>query len=109
MIFQALNKTSKGLEIGAGCISAVTNVTHSLARKVFDDLKKKNQTLMKINLSEAFDKYNLISALHSFLSTQDDTYKKVLPPLILLSDEEQKELILKTKNLKFLFNKGMAA
>ena len=39
-------KLLKGLEIGcAGCISAVTNVTHSLARKVFDDFeKKKNQT-----------------------------------------------------------------
>ena len=70
--------------------------------------KLKNQTHNEklILVRETFDKYNLISALHSFLSTQDDTYKKVLPPLILLSDEEQKELILKTKNLKFLFNKG---
>ncbi len=106
-------KLLKGLEIGcAGCISAVTNVTHSLARKVFDDFeKKKNQTDNEklILVRETFDKYNLISALHSFLSTQDDIYKKVLPPLILLSDEEQKELISKTKNLKFFFNKGMAA
>ena len=31
-------KLLKGLELGcSGCISAVTNVTHSLARKVFDD------------------------------------------------------------------------
>ena len=35
-------KLLKGLEIGcAGCISAVTNVTHSLARKVFDDFEKR--------------------------------------------------------------------
>ena len=35
-------KLLKGLEIGcSGCISAVTNVTHSLARKVFDDYEIK--------------------------------------------------------------------
>ena len=39
-------KLLKGLELGcSGCISAVTNVTHSLARKVFDDFEnKKTQT-----------------------------------------------------------------
>ena len=42
-------KLLKGLELGcSGCISAVTNVTHSLARKVFDDFEKKNnKQLMK--------------------------------------------------------------
>ena len=35
-------KLLKGLELGcSGCISAVTNVTHSLARKVFDDFENK--------------------------------------------------------------------
>jgi len=35
-------KLLKGLELGcSGCISAITNVTHSLARKVFDDFEKK--------------------------------------------------------------------
>ena len=39
-------KLLKGLELGcSGCISAVTNVTHSLARKVYDDFEnKKTQT-----------------------------------------------------------------
>ena len=39
-------KLLKGLELGcSGCISAVTNVTHSLARQVFDDFEdRKNQT-----------------------------------------------------------------
>ncbi len=38
-------KLLKGLKLGcSGCISAVTNVTHSLARQVFDDFEhKKNQ------------------------------------------------------------------
>ena len=98
-------KLLKGLELGcAGCISAVTNVTHSLARKVFDDFEKKetqsaNDKLIEVR--ETFDQYNLISALHSFLSTKDSKYKKVLPPLILLPQEKQKELIKKLNNLKF--------
>ena len=68
-------KLLKGLELGcSGCISAVTNVTHSLARKVFDDFENKisqskNEKL--INVRETFDQFNLISALHSFLSTKD--------------------------------------
>ena len=34
-------KLLNGLELGcSGCISAVTNLTHSLARKVFDDFEK---------------------------------------------------------------------
>jgi 4-hydroxy-tetrahydrodipicolinate synthase len=106
-------KLLKGLELGcSGCISAVTNVTHSLARKVFDDFEKKetqsaNEKLVAVR--EIFDQYNLISALHSYLSTKNKNYKKVLPPLILLSQEEQKELINKLNSLKFIFDKNLAA
>ena len=106
-------KLLKGLEFGcSGCISAITNVTHSLARKVFDDFeKKKNQSVNEklMAVRKTFDQYNLISALHSFLSTKENKYKKVLPPLILLSQEEQKELIDKLNNLKFIFDKNLAA
>ena len=102
-------KLLKGLELGcSGCISAVTNVTHSLARKVFDDFEtKKNQTKNEqlINVRETFDQYNLISALHSFLAAGDDKFKNILPPLILLSNEKQKELIEKLNNLKFISKK----
>ena len=76
-------KLLKGLELGcSGCISAVTNVTHSLARKVFDDFEKKvpqskNEKL--INVRETFDQFNLISALHSFLSIKDEKFKNILP------------------------------
>ena len=85
------------------CISAVTNVTHSLARKVFDDFEnKKNQTKndQLIAVRETFDQYNLISALHSFHSIKDQNYKNILPPLTLLSEEKQKELIEKLNELK---------
>jgi 4-hydroxy-tetrahydrodipicolinate synthase len=106
-------KLLKGLELGcSGCISAVTNVTHSLARKVFDDFEKKETQVVNeklISVRETFDQYNLISALHSFLSIKNANYKKVLPQLILLSPEKQNELVNKLNNLKFIFDKNLAA
>jgi 4-hydroxy-tetrahydrodipicolinate synthase len=106
-------KLLKGLELGcSGCISAVTNVTHSLARKVFDDFEnKKTQTKndQLINVRETFDQYNLISALHSFLAVKDEKFKNILPPLILLSQAKQKELINKLNDLKFIIDKNLAA
>ena len=65
-------KLLKGLKLGnSGIISAICNVTAPLARKVFDDFEnKKEQTSNErlILIRETFDKYNLISALHSFMS-----------------------------------------
>ena len=55
-------KLLKGLELGcSGCISAVTNVTHSLARKVFDDFGNKTKQTVNsklISVRETFDQYN---------------------------------------------------
>ena len=106
-------KLLKGLELGcAGCISAVTNVTHYLARQVFDDFEeKKVQTKNRqlIAVREVFDQYNLISALHSFHSIKDENYKNILPPLTLLSEEKQKELVEKLNKLKFTSEKNLAA
>ena len=106
-------KLLKGLKLScSGCISAVTNVTHSLARKVFDDFENK-QTQTKndqlINVRETFDHHNLISALHSFLALKDEKFKNLLPPLVLLSQEKQKELIDKLNNLKFISEDNLAA
>ena len=106
-------KLLKGLELGcSGCISAVTNVTHSLARKVFDDYENKktqSKNVQLINVRETFDQYNLISALHSFLSIKDENFKNILPPLILLSQEKQKELLDKLNKLEFVIEKNLAA
>ncbi|MDC0511331.1 dihydrodipicolinate synthase family protein [Pelagibacteraceae bacterium] len=105
-------KLLKGLELDcSGCISAVTNVTHSLARKVFDDFEnKKPQTKNEqlINVRQVFDQYNLISALHSFLALKDEEFKNILPPLILLSQEKKKELINKLNSLQFISEKNLA-
>ena len=106
-------KLLKGLEKGSsGVISAVTNSTHFLARKVFDDFENKiPQTKIDqlIGVREAFDGYNLISALHSFHSIKDENYKNILPPLTLLSEEKQNELIKKLNELKFTSEKNLAA
>ena len=106
-------KLLKGLKIGcSGCISAVTNVTHSLARKVFDDFEnKKNQSKNEqlIKVRETFDQYNLISALHSFLSDRNKKFSNILPPLVLLSDEKKRELNAKLNELKFNLGDNLAA
>jgi len=106
-------KLLKGLELGcSGIISAVCNVTAPLARKVYDDFhNKKKQTFNEklCLIRGAFDKYNLISGLHSFMSLEDKKYKKILPPLSLLSGTQQKELISKLKDLNFFPDKNMAA
>ena len=98
-------KLLKGLELGcSGIISAICNVTAPLARKVYDDFNNKkkqtfNERLCKIR--KIFDKYNLISAVHSFMSVEDEKYKIILPPLSLLSKEEEKKMIDELKNLDF--------
>ena len=106
-------KLLKGLEKGSsGVISAVTNSTHSLARKVFDDFENKmpqTKNDQLIGVRETFDGYNLISALHSFHSIKDENYKNILPPLTLLSEQKLKELIEKLNKLKFISKKNLAA
>ena len=106
-------KLLKSLELGcAGTISAITQVTHSLARKVFDDFEKKEKQTQNdklIAVRETFDQFNLISALHSYFSLKDENFKNLLPPLILLSEKEKKDLIKKLDDLKFTQRKNKAA
>ena len=106
-------KLLKGLELGcSGIISAICNVTASLARKVFDDFaNKKKQTFNEklCAVRKVFDENNLISALHSFMSFKDKKYSIVLPPLSLLSKEEEKQMMSKLKKLDFFPERNIAA
>jgi len=106
-------KLLKGLELGnSGIISAVCNVTAPLARKVYDDFNnKKTQTFNKklCEIRKVFDNYNLISGLHSFMSVENEKYKRILPPLSLLSETQQKEMMSKLKELDFFPEKNIAA
>ena len=107
------SKLLKGLEIGcSGCISAIANVTHKLAREVFDNFEKnKPQTTNEklIMVRRIFDNYNLISGLHSYMSTKNSKFKNLLPPLTLLNSKDSKELNKKLENIKFDLNKNIAA
>ena len=106
-------KLVRGLELGnSGIISAICNVTASLARKVYDDFQnKKKQTFNEklCAVRKIFDNYNLISGLHSFMSVENEKYKRILPPLSLLSEVQQKEMMSKLKELDFFPEKNIAA
>ena len=99
------SKLLKGLELGcSGIITATCNVTSALARKVYDDFfdKKEQSANQKLcNVRNAFEKYNLISGLHSYYSKNDPIYKNVLPPLSILNSKEEKELIDNLEKLNF--------
>ncbi len=105
-------KLLKGLELGnSGIISAICNVTAPLARKVYDDFhNKKKQTFNErlCAIRRVFDKNNLISGLHSFMSIEDEKYKIVLPPLSLLTKEQEKQMIAELKILDFYPEKKAA-
>jgi len=98
-------KLLKGLEIGcSGIITATCNVTASLSRKVFDDFKNKitqtqNDKLCSVRL--AFDKYNLISGIHTFLSESDTCYKNLIPPCDILNEKDKENLFYELKELNF--------
>ena len=106
-------KLLKGLELGcSGIITATCNVTAELSRKVYDDFcsgktQSANQKLCDVR--SVFDKYNLISGLHSYCSQKNEIYKNILPPLSLLNKTEEKELVSMLKNLNFSNKPSLAA
>ena len=106
-------KLFKGLQLGcSGIITATCNVTAELSRKVYDDFfLKKEQTCNKklCDVREAFDKYNLISGLHTYYSHENEIYKNILPPLSVLKESDEKNLIETLKNLNFSKKSTMAA
>ena len=99
------SKLLKGLELGCvGIITATCNVTAALSRKVYNDfIEKKEQTTneMLCNVRKTFEKFNLISGLHSFMSDEDKIYKNVLPPVCLLNGKEKGQLIEDLNTLNF--------
>ena len=98
-------KLLKGLELGcSGIITATTNVTSLLARQVYDNFFNKSpQDLNKklCDVRAVFEKYNLISSLHSFMLEKDNIYKNVLPPLKLLSEADKAEMLSSLNKLDF--------
>src|SRR6056300_377159 len=106
-------KLIKGLKIGcSGIITDTCNVTAELSRKVYDDfIKDKNTTDNQklCDVREAFEKYNLISGLHSCYSEKNEIYKNILPPLSLLTQNDFLGLEKKLNSLNFKSNSLMGA
>ena len=107
------SKLLKGLEIGcSGIITATCNVTASLARKVYDDFH--NGTPQTVNqklcdIRSVFEKYNLISGLHTFYKQKENIYENLLPPLRVLDDLSEKDLQDSLEKYSFSIKSLMAA
>ena len=106
-------KLLKGLELGcSGIITATCNVTAELSRKVYDDFFSKKKQLHNDKLCDVrstFDKYNLISGLHTYYAQNDNIYKNTLPPLSLLNRNDEEELMSRLKDLEFYSKSTLAA
>ena len=106
-------KLFKGLQLGcSGIITATCNATAELSRKVYDDFLSGNEQSYNQKLCDVrsnFDKYNLISGLHTFYSKENEIYENILPPLRLLNSKEEKDLMENLKKLNFKLNSKMAA
>ena len=98
-------KLLKGLQLGcSGIITATTNATASLAREVYDNfLNKKDLKADKklCAVRSAFEKFNLISGLHTFFGQKNNIYKNILPPLRILNNIEENKLIKELEMLNF--------
>ena len=107
------SKLLKGLELGcSGIITATCNVTSELARKVYNDFIAGNDQTVNQKLCDvrnSFEKYNLISGLHTYYSKHNQFYKNVLPPLNILNFKDEKELIENLEKLNFSIKPSMAA
>tara|TARA_B100000989_G_scaffold290344_1_gene263376 strand:- start:4435 stop:5319 length:885 start_codon:yes stop_codon:yes gene_type:complete len=98
-------KLLSGLQIGcSGIITATCNVTAKLSRKVYDDfLNAKTQSVNKelCEIRKIFDKFNLISSIHSFLAETDKDFINLLPTLSLLNGNDKRKLFKDLEKLNF--------
>ena len=107
------SKLLKGLEIGcSGIITATCNATCFLARKVYDDFHEGisqtvNQKLCDVR--SVFEKYNLISGLHTFYKQKENIYENLLPPLRVLDESSEKDLLVNLEKYNFSIKSLMAA
>jgi len=107
------SKLLKGLELGcSGIITATCNATSKLARKVYDDFKDGREQEVNTKLCDirgTFEKYNLISGLHTFYKNKDSIYENLLPPLRILNKQEEMDLLNNLEKFSFSLKSSMAA
>ena len=90
-----------------GVISATCNVTSYIARKVYDDFNNDKNSSLNEKLSlirKAFNNFDLVSGLHTYLSKKDPKFKNVLPVLDLLNKNQEKKLFEELDKLDFNIN-----
>ena len=90
-----------------GVISATCNVTSYMARKVYDDFNNDKNSSLNEKLSlirKAFNNFDLVSGLHTYLSKKDPKFKNVLPILDLLNKNQEKKLFEELDKLDFNIN-----
>ena len=106
-------KLLNSLKLGCdGIITATCNVTAKIARKVYDDFHSGNEQSHNQKLCDVrsvFDKYNLISGLHTFYSQDNEIYRNILPPLSLLNKIDEENLFDNLKKLNFNTKSSLAA
>ncbi|MDC0330507.1 dihydrodipicolinate synthase family protein [Candidatus Pelagibacter sp.] len=107
------SKLLKGLELGCdGIITATCNVTAGLSRQVYEDFseeKKQTKNEMLCDVRNTFEKFNLISGLHSFMSDENKIYKNVLPPISILNEKDKLLLTEELNKLNFTLGSLKAA
>ena len=64
---------------------------------------------MLCDVRNTFEKFNLISGLHSFMSDEDKIYKNVLPPVSILNVKDKLLLTEELNKLKFTLGSLKAA
>ena len=76
---------------------------------LFCNKKKQTHNERLCAIRSVFDKNNLISGLHSFMSIENEKYKFIIPTLSLITKEQEKNMISELKNLDFYPDNNIAA
>ena len=108
MIVQYVNESGEEVQT----INNYEDLTEE-QKKVFNDFHDRGDSPDDEKLKAlrtVFDETgNLISALHTLKSAENEIYKNMLPPLEILDEDKKKEMLKKLKDLNFLSNKNIAA
>ena len=75
-----------------------------MARRLYDNFYNNQSLSLNQNLCDvrmSFDKYNLISGLHTLMAQKNSVYENLLPPLKLLDEAEKNNLLANLKKLNF--------
>ena len=74
---------------------------------MMDNDQTVNQNLCDVRAE--FEKYNLISGLHTYFSKKEIYYKNLLPPLSILNAKDETDLINNLEKLNFSLKNTKAA